>query len=202
MRVGWGVGRRGGRAAFSCLTSANRCMSACICVSTKRGEAIPLRLGRLRLEVCAFWWVDPTLQEAHWPSAIPVSEMWPGLFQVRPSLSAHEETFMRPSHGMKAAFEKKEKENENRKKEKTKKQTLNCLQAVEQRDKLWCSRQNKKKEKTNRKRKSRALLILSRVLVFLLRPIPSSHIVQVTRRDLSVRVVNFYWKGPTGICLI
>lgn len=51
-------------------------------------------------------------------------------------------------------------------------------------------------KKRRRKKKSRALLIPSRALVFLSRPIPSSHIVQVTRRDLSVRVVNFYWKGP------
>lgn len=64
---------------------------------------------------------------------------------------------MRPSHGMKAAFEKKEKENENRKKEKNKKQTLNCLQAVEQRDKLWCSRQKKKKEKNKQKKKKQSI---------------------------------------------
>lgn len=48
----------------------------------------------------------------------------------------------------------KKKENENRKKEKNKKQTLNCLQAVEQRDKLWCSRQKKKKEKNKQKKQS------------------------------------------------
>ncbi len=34
------------------------------------------------------------------------------------------------------------------------------------------------------------------------RPIPSLHVVQVTRRDLSVRVVNFYERDQTGICLI
>lgn len=54
-------------------------------------------------------------------------------------------------------WKKKEKENENRKKEKNKKQTLNCLQAVEQRDKLWCSRQKKKKEENKQKKKKQSI---------------------------------------------
>lgn len=66
-----------------------------VCVFNQRGEALPLRLGGLRLEVCTFGWAHSPLQEAHGSSAVSVSEMRPGLFQVGPPCSAHEETLMR-----------------------------------------------------------------------------------------------------------
>lgn len=63
--------------------------------SHRRGEALPLRLGGLRLEVCPFRRTDAPLQEAHGPPAVPVSEVRQGLFQVRPPRSPHEEAPMR-----------------------------------------------------------------------------------------------------------
>lgn len=65
-----------------------------------------------------------------------------------------------------------------------------CLQAVvKQQDKLWSSRQKrKKKTKKNEHYSLKSLALLSR-------PIPSSHIVQVTWQDLSDRVVKLLWKG-------
>lgn len=64
------------------------------CVST-RGEAVPLRLGGLRMEVRPLGRAHAPLPETHGPPALPVSEVRPGLFQVRPPRSAHEETLMR-----------------------------------------------------------------------------------------------------------
>lgn len=172
------------------LQAGTNC-SMCVLCFHQRGEALPLRLGGLWLEVCTFGRAHTPLQETHRPPAISVSEMRQGLFQVRPPRSPYEETLMRLDDGMKAPL----------KKQKNVSRTLNklvtysflkttiCLQAVvKQQDKLWCSRQ---KEHYSLK-----------ILVFLSRPIPSPHIVQVTRQDLSVRVVNFYERDQTGICLI
>lgn len=108
-----------------------------------RREALPLRLGGLRLEVCTFGRAHTALQETHRPPAISVSEMWPGLLKVRPPCSPYEETLMRLGDGWRL-----------HKKEHMLARTLNklvtysfwktiiCLQAVVKRqDKLWCSRQ-------------------------------------------------------------
>lgn len=70
----------------------------------RRGEAIPLRLGGLRLEVRTLGRADAPLQEAHGPPTVPVSEVRQGLFQVRPPRSPHEETLMRLNGGLKASF--------------------------------------------------------------------------------------------------
>ena len=92
------VGRQ--ELALSVSTSGrnpNCCFCCCFvdeCVSRRR-EALSLRLGRLRLEVCPFGRADASLQEAHGPSALPVSEVRPGLLSLRPPGAAHEEALMR-----------------------------------------------------------------------------------------------------------
>lgn len=70
----------------------------------RRGEAIPLRLGGLRLEVRTLGRADAPLQKTHGPPTLPVPEVRQGLFQVRPPRSPHEETLMRPHGGLKASF--------------------------------------------------------------------------------------------------
>lgn len=72
------------------------------CVS--RGEAVPLRLGGLRLEVRPLGRAHAPLPETHGPPTVPVSEVRPGLFQVRPPGSAHEETLMRLHGRLKPLF--------------------------------------------------------------------------------------------------
>lgn len=163
----------------------------CVLCFHQRGEALPLRLGGLWLEVCTFGRAHTPLQETYRPPAISVSEMRQGLFQVRPPCSPYEETLMKLDDGMKAPLKKQKNFSRTLNKLMTYSffKTTICLQAVvKQQDKLWCSRQ-----KEHYPLKS---------LVFLSRPIPSPHIVQVTRQDLSVRVVNFYERDQTGICLI
>lgn len=72
------------------------------CVS--RGEAVPLRLGGLRLEVRPLRRAHAPLPEAHGPPTLPVSEVRPGLFQVGPPGPAHEETLMRLHGRLKPLF--------------------------------------------------------------------------------------------------
>lgn len=67
----------------------------CVLCFHQRGEALPLRLGGLWLEVCTFGRAHTPLQETHRPPAVSVSEMWPGLLKVRPPRSPYEETLMR-----------------------------------------------------------------------------------------------------------
>lgn len=81
----------------------------CVLCFHQRGEALPLRLGGLWLEVCTFGRAHTPLQEAHRPPAISVSEMRQGLFQVRPPRSPYEETLMRLDDGMKAPLKKTKK---------------------------------------------------------------------------------------------
>lgn len=81
----------------------------CVLCFHQRGEALPLRLGGLWLEVCTFGRAHTPLQETHRPPAISVSEMRQGLFQVRPPRSPYEETLMRLDDGMKAPLKKTKK---------------------------------------------------------------------------------------------
>lgn len=88
---------------FFFFSASLRVVLTAACVST-RGEAVPLRLGGLRLEVRTLGRAHATLPETHGPPAVPVSEVRPGLFQVRPPRSAHEEALMRLDGGPKASF--------------------------------------------------------------------------------------------------
>lgn len=62
-----------------------------------RGKALPMPMGGLQLEICPLRWVDPSLPEAHGPKALRVSTVSAGLFPLRPSGSAHEETHLIPT---------------------------------------------------------------------------------------------------------
>lgn len=106
---------------------------ACVCFH-RRGEAIPLRLGGLRLEVRTLGRADAPLQETHGPPTLPVSEVRQGLFQVRPPRSPHEETLMRLNGGLKASlfFFVVFKKNKTR---------ICLLAVVKQQDTLWRSQQ-------------------------------------------------------------
>lgn len=75
------------------LWAATNC-SICVLCFHQRGEALPLRLGGLWLEVCTFGWAHTALQETHRPPAVSVSEMRPGLLEIGPPCSPHEETLM------------------------------------------------------------------------------------------------------------
>lgn len=143
-------------------------------------EALPLRLGGLWLEVCTFGRAHTPLQETHRPPAIPVSEMWQGLLKVRPPCSPYEETLVRL--GMKAPEHKR---------------TL-----VEPRTNLWPILFNNHNLPSGRCQATRQAVAFTAKRALPWRLISSLHIVQATRRDLSVRVVNFYERDQTGICLI
>ena len=63
----------------------------CLC----RWEAIPLQLGRLRLEVRPLWRTHTPLPQTHRPPSVPVSPVWAGVLPLRPPGSAHEATHVR-----------------------------------------------------------------------------------------------------------
>lgn len=101
-RTGWtSFFSRWGRLGQFNLRAGTNCSMCALCFH-QRGEALPLRLGGLWLEVCTFGRAHTPLQETHGPPAISVSEMWPGLLEVRPPCSPYEETLMRLANGMKA----------------------------------------------------------------------------------------------------
>ncbi|VCW97507.1 unnamed protein product, partial [Gulo gulo] len=55
-----------------------------------RREALPLQLGRLRLEVRALRRTDAPLPQAHRPPTLPVPPVRPCLLALRPPGAAHE----------------------------------------------------------------------------------------------------------------
>jgi hypothetical protein len=58
-------------------------------------EALCLQLEGLRMEVCEVGRADQAQSEAHGRQAVPVQDVRKGLLQIRPPVTAHEET---PSH--------------------------------------------------------------------------------------------------------
>lgn len=81
---------------FSRLPSIWCHAESCSPISPNRWKALPLQLGRLRLEVCALWWAHPSLSQAHGPPALPVPPLWQGVLQVGPPGFAHEAAHVAP----------------------------------------------------------------------------------------------------------
>lgn len=65
-------------------------LSHALCDFSNRWKALPLQLGRLRLEVRSLRRTHPSLSQAHRPPALPVPPLRQGVLQVRPPGFAHE----------------------------------------------------------------------------------------------------------------
>lgn len=78
--------RRGPRRAAESLGGKLRPDLASPC----RREALPLQLGRLRLEVCALRRTHAPLPQAHGSPAVPVPPVRPCLLTLRPPGATHE----------------------------------------------------------------------------------------------------------------
>lgn len=74
-------------------------LSLCVIIPlplcARRWEALPLQLGRLRVEVCTLGWTHASLPQAHRPQALPVPPVREGILQVWPPRTSHEETHVK-----------------------------------------------------------------------------------------------------------